>query len=163
MSAFRPTPPPSQQKAALSWTPSPPTDAGVVYERSILTRRTYHKGEFLKEPLQGVPFGLSALFHFMLLVKFCSVFPRNPSHLLCGGWWVVGGAYFGVFSKRRIILLEVGRILIYSKSQFSSGFEPWTYSYQDNGSANYTNVANFLFNIIITNFFKMSKKNDLAT
>ena len=78
-------------------------------------------------------------------------------------WWVVGGAYFGVFSKRRIILLEVGRILIYSKNQLSSGIEPWTYNYQDNGSANYTNVANFLFNIIITKFFKMSKKNDLAT
>ena len=78
-------------------------------------------------------------------------------------WWVVGGAYFGVFSKRRIILLEVGRILIYSKNQLPSGIQPWTYCFQDNSSANYTIVAKIIFNIMITKFFKMSKKNDLAT
>ena len=72
-------------------------------------------------------------------------------------------AYFGVFSKRRIILLEVGRILIYSKNQLPSGNEPWAHSFLDNRAANYTNVANFIFNIMITKFFKMSKKNDLAT
>ena len=54
-------------------------------------------------------FCLSALFHFMLLFKFWLGFPRNPSHLLCGGW-LVGGAYFGLFSIRRIISHKVWRI-----------------------------------------------------
>ena len=82
------------------------------------------------EPSPRGPFGLSALFHFMLLVKFWLVFPRNPSHLLCGGWWVVvGGAYFGLFSKRRIINHKVWRIFYIERKLLPVGIDLSTYSF----------------------------------
>ena len=75
------------------------------------------------EPSPRGPFGLRALFLFMLFLDLFA-FPLGTRATYCvvGGGWV-GGAYFGVFSKRRIILLEVGRILI-SKISFHPGFNP---------------------------------------
>ena len=114
------------------------------------------------EPSPRGPFGLSALFLFMLFLDL-SAFPLGTRATYCVvGGGCVGGAYFGVFRKRRNILLEVGRILIYSKNQLPSGIVPWTYCFQDNSSANYTIVSKIIFNIMITNFFLNVQKESLG-
>ena len=61
----------------------------------------------------------------MLLVKFCLVFPigTSLSHLLCGG--CVGGAYFGIFSKRRIIYLDKRRCSQWGSSSVLRGLRDW--------------------------------------
>ena len=61
----------------------------------------------------------------MLLVKFCLVFPigTSLSHLLCGG--CVGGEYFGIFSKRRIIYLDKRRCSQWGSSSVLRGLRDW--------------------------------------
>ena len=100
------------------------------------------------EPSPRVPIGLSALFYLMLFSVFWFS-PRDPSRLLCGGWWgvfsqaeevsyflrwkkwwVVGEAYFLRRKKWRIFLggrsggWWVGRILSGGRKMSQLGFEP---------------------------------------
>ena len=68
------------------------------------------KGVFLKEPLRGIKM-VWVLSFALCYCHFLLVLPREPSYLLCGGWWVVRGG--GVEGGACVGRIGVWRILAY--------------------------------------------------